>query len=207
MGLTLRESTGSGERLALAWNALAMLPAWSIPDMPPTLTTSRLWLRPYEETDRKGFLILNRDGEVRRHMGGPLAEPRAMELFETFLGTTGRAAWAVVEQATGRYVGHAYLSPASGQDGEVELGFMFVADACGQGYGTELAARLLRYAFEGFDYDSVFATVDEEHLASTKVLEKAGMVLASRGCDDLGSYRTYLAHRETWKAGFASSHD
>jgi RimJ/RimL family protein N-acetyltransferase len=201
------ESIGSHGKLALAWNALAIFSAVSNLMMSPTLTTSRLWLRPYEETDREGFLSLNSDGEVRRHMGGPLEEPRVMELFETFLAKTGSAEWAVVEQATGRYVGHAFLNPASGQEGEAELGFMFITGAWGQGYGTEIAERLLRCAFEGLNYASGFATVDEEHLASTKVLEKSGMSLTSRGCDDLGSYRTYLAHRESWQAALSPSND
>ncbi len=175
--------------------------------MAPTLTTSRLWLRPYEETDRAGFLLLNRDGDVRRHMGGPLDDSRATELFESFLEQANKQAWSVVEQATGRYIGHAYLSPATGQEGEVELCFMFVTDAWGRGYGTEIAVRLLRCAFEELNYGSVCATVDEEHHASTSVLEKSGMALASRGCDDLGSYRTYLSHRDTWQAPSSTTHD
>jgi RimJ/RimL family protein N-acetyltransferase len=52
---------------------------------------------------------------------------------------------------------------------------MLARDAWGQGYATEIAYTLLHAGFAQLDLQRVFAICDIHHLASVRVLEKAGL--------------------------------
>ncbi len=165
--------------------------------MTRTLQSDRLLLRPYVPRDAEDFLALNADGEVRRFIGGTITEARSQTLFRSFLQKPKGNVWAVVTQEGRHYVGHAFLGVGTGDD-PPEVGFILRKDVWGRGYGTEVAVRILRHAFDGLSYAAVLATADEDHPASIRVLEKVGMILDSVGCDDLGRYRIYIATREGW---------
>mgnify|MGYP002035887245 CR=1 FL=1 len=165
-----------------------------------TLETARLLLRPYAARDVEQFVALNSDGEVRRFIGGMITAERARALFSTFLDGSnpkGRT-WAIETQEGRYYVGHAFLDVHAGDD-PPEIGFILSKAHWGQGYGSEVAERILRHAFESLYCAVVVATVDEDHPASIRVLEKVGMHLESVGCDDLGRYRIYRATRADWR--------
>jgi hypothetical protein len=48
--------------------------------------------------------------------------------------------------------------------------------AWGRGYATEVCKRLLQFAFQGVSMDEVVASVDEDNVASQKVLKKSGLL-------------------------------
>lgn len=56
-----------------------------------------------------------------------------------------------------------------------DLGYILARDAWGQGYATEIAYTLLHAGFAQLDLQRVFAFCDIHHLASVRVLEKAGL--------------------------------
>lgn len=58
--------------------------------------------------------------------------------------------------------------------GTTELGYMLVPDAWGQGYATDAARRLVRYAFEDRRMHKVKANAFATNPASQHVLEKVG---------------------------------
>jgi RimJ/RimL family protein N-acetyltransferase len=55
------------------------------------------------------------------------------------------------------------------------LGYRFSTDAWGKGLATEFATYALRYGFENIAFTEISAVVRQNHLASRKVLEKAGL--------------------------------
>lgn len=155
------------------------------------LTTPRLHLRPYREADRDEFVELFSDPVVMAHVGGALGPEEARRMFAAILAGTHRralAAW-MVERSAGGLVGHAAL--LRGAAGEVELGFVLRPDSWGRGFATEIARALVAAAVAGHPGAPIIATVDIEHVASRRVLEKAGMVLAGSARDEEGAYFRY----------------
>lgn len=155
------------------------------------LTTPRLHLRPYREADRDEFVELFSDPVVMAHVGGALGPEEARRMFAAILAGTHRralAAW-MVERSAGGLVGHAAL--LRGAAGEVELGFVLRPDSWGHGFATEIARALVAAAVAGHPGAPVIATVDVDHVASRRVLEKAGMVLTGSARDEDGAYFRY----------------
>ncbi len=55
------------------------------------------------------------------------------------------------------------------------LGYRFEPDAWGKGYATELSIRALCYGFDEIGLQEIVGVVRDNHLASRRVLEKAGL--------------------------------
>jgi ribosomal-protein-alanine N-acetyltransferase len=55
------------------------------------------------------------------------------------------------------------------------LGYRFATEAWGKGLATDLATSAVRYGFEAIKLTEISAVVRANHLASRKVLEKAGL--------------------------------
>lgn len=155
------------------------------------LRTARLLLRPYRAADRADFVALNTDADVRRRMGGPLPVDRAEALFERVLvGGAGLRAYAVELIEDGSYLGHVFVQRA-GDEPEAELGFVLGRVAWGHGYATEAARALADDVLAAASPPRLVATVDLDHPASARVLEKAGFAFAARRTDDDGPYAVY----------------
>ncbi len=67
--------------------------------------------------------------------------------------------------------------------GFVEIGYSLMADRQRQGYGTELVAALVSYAFRCPSVTAVVAETMPELVASIRVLEKNGFVRAGVGSE------------------------
>jgi hypothetical protein len=93
------------------------------------------------------------------------------------------------ERAEGGRVGHAAL--LRGEGGEVELGFVLRPEQWGHGFATEIARALVAAAEDLHPGTPIIATVDIDHVASRRVLEKAGMVLDGTARDEDGAYFRY----------------
>jgi RimJ/RimL family protein N-acetyltransferase len=155
----------------------------------PLLNTQRLMLRPYLESDLEAFVILNGDPDVRRYVGGPLTAADAMRRFRGFMGKTAGDAWAVTLRSAGRYIGHCWLEMRENP----EFGFLLARSVWRQGYGTEVAVAVLDYALTQRKHSRVVATVDADHVASIRVLERAGMRRECEQRDEHGVYFVYSA--------------
>jgi RimJ/RimL family protein N-acetyltransferase len=59
-------------------------------------------------------------------------------------------------------------------EGDIELGYFLKPSAWGKGYATDIARRLLEFAFRESPLEELVASVHDENLASKKVLEKSG---------------------------------
>lgn len=155
------------------------------------LTTVRLRLRAYRDADRDEFVELFSNPIVMAHVGGALGPEEARRMFAAIVAGTHRralAAWMVERQAGG-LVGHAAL--LRGEAGEVELGFVLRPDSWGHGFATEIARALVGAAKARHPGAPIIATVDIDHVASRRVLEKAGLVLAGTARDEDGDHFRY----------------
>jgi len=63
------------------------------------------------------------------------------------------------------------------------LGYRFATGAWGKGFATEFCQRMLDYAFDERQLQSVTAVVRSNHLASQRVLLKAGLMLRGQVAD------------------------
>jgi [ribosomal protein S5]-alanine N-acetyltransferase len=171
-----------------AARALAPEPAGTLATALPaaapvaSIITKRLMLRPYRPEDEASFIALNADPMVRRHLEGPLSPATARVIFGRLLpgeaGATARG-WAITCRGAGDYLGHAFLVRVA-ETSVWEMGFMLRITAWGNGYATEVARALVRYALVEAGIRQVIASADAQNSSLIKVLEKIGMSLHSR---------------------------
>ncbi|HXZ57985.1 MAG TPA: GNAT family N-acetyltransferase [Gaiellaceae bacterium] len=147
------------------------------------LETERLRLRRFTGDDIENLVALDSDPEVMRFINGGRATPRdeiENDVLPAFLGHYERYAgfgfWAAEEKSTGRFVGWFHFRPAQGAPpGEVELGYRLRRSAWGKGYATEGSRALIGKGFAELGVERVVAFGMVVNVASTRVMEKAGL--------------------------------
>jgi RimJ/RimL family protein N-acetyltransferase len=87
----------------------------------------------------------------------------------------GYGVWLLIEQEGRVVVGSAGFQGRPSPEGEVELGYGVHPDFRNQGYASEAARALLRWASEQPGVTRVIAHCDQDNVASQRVVEKAGM--------------------------------
>jgi RimJ/RimL family protein N-acetyltransferase len=166
------------------------------------LHTERLLLTPYAPTDLDIALEMYTDPEVVKYVWDVMTEAEIRQEMSNSTkrgGNGGIGIWCIADRRTGEKLGDAYLLPmpidkddtdfslvVMGQmpDAEIEIGFFLKRSAWGRGYATEVCKRLLQFAFQEVSLNEVVASVDEDNVASKKVLEKSGLL-------DRGRMRCY----------------
>ena len=144
-----------------------------------TLKTDRLEVRRYTPGDLELLYRLHRDERVMRYAGGTLDRPKSEKMFEErILGyydeRPGLGCWATFERATGECVGMHLLNNIRGEE-LIQVGYLLYPEYWGRGYATEMAVRVLRYAFEDLQLPQVVAITDIPNVDSQNVLLKAGL--------------------------------
>ena len=151
------------------------------------LETERLILRRLTEADADHLFDLDNDPEVMRFINGGEPTPREVienDLMPGFLRYDNRSpgfgVWAIIEKASGDFLGWISLRPQKGVSGEATLGYRLRTAAWGQGYATEGARGLIRKGFTDLGLQRVIATTYEDNLASRRVMEKLNMTFVRR---------------------------
>ena len=142
------------------------------------LSTERLFLRTWEETD----FILARglwgDPEVMTFLGGPLNDDRVREKMKFEMDCQlkhGVQYWPIFERQTDEFVGCCGLRPwvYTPPQGH-EIGFHLVKAKWGNGYAIEIAERVVQHAFETLQLPVLRAGHHPDHVNSQKILLKLG---------------------------------
>jgi RimJ/RimL family protein N-acetyltransferase len=149
------------------------------------LTTPRLLLRRFTRADVDLLVELDSDPEVMHFITGGRTTPRREiedEVLPAFLSHDerhdGYGFWAAIEHATGDCIGWFHLRPAAdGAEDEPELGYRLRRSSWGLGYATEGARALVDAAFSRLGARRVVAETMAVHVASRRVMEKAGLTL------------------------------
>jgi len=149
------------------------------------LETQRLVLRQFTEADADNLVSLDADPDVMRFVTGGVPTSRdeiENDFLPAFLGYyqryEGFGFWAVVEKATGEFLGWFHFRPRpDAAPGEVELGYRLRKSAWGKGYATEGSRALIAKGFTEFGVQRVVAEAMAVNTASRRVIEKAGLNL------------------------------
>jgi RimJ/RimL family protein N-acetyltransferase len=152
-----------------------------------TITTERLLLRPWEDSDIDFVYDLYSRWVVQRFIGN---EPEVMKSRSEAVDRVERfkaikhpvhGIWAVTRKDDSKLVGTLLLKPipASGQEplepsGDVEIGWHLHPDYWGSGFASEAATAVLEHAFAS-GLERVVAVTNPANEASQSVCRRIGM--------------------------------
>ena len=167
---------------------------------PRTLTTGRLTLRPFKETDFETFHQLHGDAGLTASMHrGALDAAESHELFDAYRNAfeaDGFGMRAVCWQQTGEMIGECGLWMRETAGGYT-LRYMLFEGWWGQGLTGEAARATVRQAFGMLALRELFAVAMDGNVHSVKALRSLGMEKVERdhrGIAGFGRYR--LAHTD-----------
>jgi RimJ/RimL family protein N-acetyltransferase len=149
----------------------------------PVLETARLSLRPFRAGDVDAQAAMMGDARVMRHLGGqPL--PREDSWRKLLCGAGlwtlfGYGYWAVERRADKVLVGQVgFADFKRGLEPPIEdipeMGWLFAAEAAGQGYATEAGLAALDWIDSALSPPEVAAIIDGANAPSIRVAEKLG---------------------------------
>lgn len=144
----------------------------------PELTTPRLRLRGWEETDADDWRRICGDPETMRHIGDGTTMPadRAWHALAHMMGHwafRGYGLWAVTDRETEVLLGRAGLYNPEGWYG-LELGWLIDRSQWGRGIATEAARAAAAWAMEQLAVSSLVSLIYPENVASVRVATKLG---------------------------------
>lgn len=147
----------------------------------PTLHTARLRLRPFSDADADRLYTLHGSAHVMRYWDSPTwDEPARADRFIARcqeLADEGTGARVAIDRASdGAFVGWCGLTAWNPVYRSASLGYCLDDALWGNGYATEAAHALLRWAFDTLDLNRVQAEADTRNAGSARVLEKIGFV-------------------------------
>ncbi len=145
------------------------------------LSTERLILRAWRESDRSEFARLNDDPVVMEHMPSRLTrdESDAMAVrIEQHIANHGWGLWAVEVKGGAPFIGYVGLAVPRFQAHflpAVEIGWRLAQEHWGRGYATEAARASLRHAFEKLNLQQIVSFTVPLNRRSIGVMERIGM--------------------------------
>jgi RimJ/RimL family protein N-acetyltransferase len=186
----------------------------------PRLTTPRLVLREWRESDRGPFAELNADPRVAEFLRGTLdraASDALIDRIRDHWATNGYGLWAVESLEDGAFLGFVGLATYTFEAPfmpSVEVGWRLASAAWGHGYATEAARAALRFGFEDLGLGEIVSFTVPDNLRSRAVMERLGMTRDPAGDFDhprfaeghrLRRHVLYRLRREAWRAANAES--
>ena len=141
--------------------------------------TDRLMMRPFKMGDESDVLAFSSNPEINRFTGDPVISSisEVIALIENVwlsdYSSHGYGRFAVIHKADHTIIGFCgvkYLPELQGTD----LGYRFLPEYWGQGIATEACTAMVKDAFERLQLEKIYAFVEPENTASSRVLEKLG---------------------------------
>jgi RimJ/RimL family protein N-acetyltransferase len=143
------------------------------------LATPRLVAERLHERHLTDLVALHLDPEVSRYLGGARSAEATQAYLTANLGHWDRHglglwAWRTLD---GVFVGRGGIRPLAVEGTpEIEVAYALTRDAWGHGYASEMTRALVAHGLEILGLPSLVGVVMVEHVASRRVLEKAGFV-------------------------------
>lgn len=175
------------------------------------LETSRLILRPWQETDAESLYKYAKDPAIGPIAGWPphTSVEHSLEIIRTIFAAP--ETYALVLKETGEPVGSAGIMRSDGmhsvamQNDEAEIGYWMGVPYWGQGLTPEAVRCLLRRCFVNLGVSAVWCGYYEGNHQSCRVMEKCGLMFhhtETGNVSPLGDVRTeqfMRITREEWK--------
>ncbi len=147
--------------------------------------TSRLILREMLPTDIDGMFELDSDPLVHTYLGSKPVQTREnsaqmIEKVRQQYINQGIGRWAIVEKASGKFIGWSGLKlyfdmSFNGRSNFHDIGYRLIPRFWGKGYATEAALATLDYGFNILKLDAIVGLADVNNLASNTILKKIGL--------------------------------
>jgi RimJ/RimL family protein N-acetyltransferase/8-oxo-dGTP pyrophosphatase MutT (NUDIX family) len=142
-------------------------------------------IRQLTHADVDELVALDADPQVMHFVTGGVPTPRSEiedvvlpRWLEYYRTGTGTGFFGAADRVTGEFLGWFHLRPGEGHPAdEPELGYRLRRSAWGRGLATEGSRALIDHAFRRTDARLVVAETMAVHVASRRVMEKAGMTL------------------------------
>ena len=163
------------------------------------LTTDRLLLRQWRDSDREPFAALNADPAVMEHFPALQTREQSDALIDRNIPEfdgRGWGLWALEVKDTGEFIGFTGLNVPTFEAPflpGVEIGWRLAKGAWGNGYATEAARAALAYAFGPAGLNEIVSFTATTNLPSQRVMQRIGMVHDEAG--DFDHPRVEDGHR------------
>ncbi len=147
----------------------------------PLFETSRLIIRKIIPADAAGMFALDSNPRVHEYLGNEPIQSleQAEEIVKKVIGQyrdIAIARWAMVEKASGEFIGWTgfklNLEPINNHVNFLDLGYRLREEFWGKGYATESAIACMDYAFEHWNYDTIYGMAMQGNKASINILNK-----------------------------------
>ncbi len=168
---------------------------------------SRLLYRRIESSDAEQIFRMDSNPEVMRYIFIPPASAieESIEFTRNIrkqYDDNGTGRLAVVEKKSNAFIGWAgikfHTDTMDGKSHFYELGYRFLQEYWGRGYGTEAAQALACFAFTVLDVPSLAGSAHVDHGASNRLLEKAGLRKSHEFDEDGERWTWYEVSKEDW---------
>lgn len=149
--------------------------------MPDSITTDRLLLRRWRDSDRQSFQALNADPRVMEFFPAPLTSEETDAVIvriQNHFGRHGFGLFAAELRASQTFIGWVGLNIPSFDAPfmpAVEIGWRLAFDFWGRGLATEGAHAVVEYAFHTLGLPSLVSFTVPANERSRRVMEKLGM--------------------------------
>ncbi|MFS0558255.1 GNAT family N-acetyltransferase [Brevibacillus sp. 179-C9.3 HS] len=143
----------------------------------PRLTLTKVALHDWEL-----IRSIYSDPTLMQHIGATMSDEDTRRNFDKELApwsleSSHWLTWIIRETASGNDVGLISICTRNREQLTAEVGFIILEGYKGKGYATEAIGRVFDFAVDTFGFKKFTAVCSEEHVASRRVLEKAGMRL------------------------------
>ncbi|MEW6126405.1 MAG: GNAT family N-acetyltransferase [Acidobacteriota bacterium] len=151
------------------------------------VTTERLILRDFQESDWQRFVELHNDSSVKNNfLSFQLNDDYIQRSFESgFLSKEQNPRLnyflAIVLKEQETIIGTCSISGTLAGYENTGIGWHVESSYTGKGYATESAGELLRLGFHKHNVERVIAECFADNRASRRVMEKNGMTIVSSG--------------------------
>jgi RimJ/RimL family protein N-acetyltransferase len=147
----------------------------------PSLTTARLVLRPFVDTDFAALRAIESDPEILRFRSRPVISPAmTRERLQEYVAARydparARFPFAITLRADGTLIGDCGLTLLANEPGGAFLWYSVNRQYWGNGYATEAAATVINFGLAILRLSDIEARCHWDNRASVRVLEKIGM--------------------------------
>lgn len=142
--------------------------------------TTRTLVRHWRPNDIDAIDAITSDPDVNRYAGDGQPLPRSeaerwMGVTQNNYATKGYGASAIIDKATGTFIGICGLVRTSLDAGDAEVIYFFAKPYWGQGLAKEVLPALLDDGFRTHKLGSIIATIHPDNVPSQRVAEASGM--------------------------------